>query len=107
MEQNLAIAFAYILVIIALINSKMNTMSIEALTTQVNDLNTQVTKIKGEIQALIDANNANDTTALQAAIDALATNIQEADDLNPDEPAGEEPGGEEPGGEPGEEPVGE
>lgn len=70
-----------------------NIMSIEALTAQVEGLNSQVVKIQGEIQGLIDVIDAMDEVPaeLQAAVDALAANIQVADDLVEDEVV-EEPG---------------
>lgn len=63
-------------------------MTNEELVTQLGDMNAKVDKIKTEIQALKDA-IANAANVPQAVIDAanqLATNLQAADDLNPDAP---------------------
>lgn len=78
-------------IIISVINSvKLSQieMTNEELITQLGIMNTKVDKIKGEIQALKDA-VANADNVPQAVIDAtnqLATNLQAADDLNPDAP---------------------
>lgn len=67
--------------------NKIDMETQEALT-KLTDLNTQVNKIKGEVQKLIDAaNNTNGEIPedVAAAIDSLAATIQGVDDLNPDE----------------------
>lgn len=56
-------------------------------TQQINDLTTQVGKIRGEIQKLIDAagNQPNITPELEAAIVSAKAAIQGIDEMNPDE----------------------
>jgi len=63
-------------------------MTQEELKTLLEASNAKVDKIKGEIQTLIDAvnNSTNVPQDIQDAANALATNLQSADDMNADPP---------------------
>jgi len=56
---------------------------------KIDALTTQVEKVQGEIQTLIDAagNQPNLTPELEASINRLAAAVQVADDKNQDAPA--------------------
>ena len=58
------------------------------LNTQVQKIGTETTALKQNVQDLKDAlaNQANVTPELQAAVDALAAQVQTVDDLVPDAP---------------------
>lgn len=71
-------------------------MTAQEATQKINDLNTQVEKIKTEVQTLIDTVNNNPGTIpaeVEAAINQLAATVQGVDDMNPDatEPGPVEP----------------
>lgn len=71
--------------IIKLQNHKI-LMTQQELAQQLDALTTQTTKIKAEVQALLDAiaNAGNVSPEVQTAVDNLKAAIQGVDDLNPD-----------------------
>lgn len=71
-------------------------MTTQEATQKIESLNTQVEKIKTEVQTLIDAVNNNPGTIpaeVETAINKLAATVQGVDDMNPDatEPGPVEP----------------